>query len=417
MPVLTDAKIRAAKPGPKVRRLFDEKGLHLQVKPTGARTWVLKFTLDGRERRAGLGVYPDVSLKEAREARDDMRRQIRDGIDPITHRRQVKDARKLGAEATVEKVARAWLDSEKVRASWTPGYHLDTRAAFERHVFGKLGARPIASVTAAELLDHVFLPMTAGGERLEAARRLRQKLEKVWHFATVRGLVASNPAVPVKGELKKHKAEHFTAVTLDNLPALLVGVRAYGNRHVEACVWLQVLTATRPGEARGAQWAEFDLDRAVWRIPAERMKKRKEHVVPLPTQAVHLLRQLAQINLDESVLFPSRSRPGVPMSDMVIGMVFRRVGFEGVTSHGMRALFSSTANDEAAAVPQVIEAALAHVLGETKTKTEAAYNRATHLDARTALMQWWADHVEAKCAGYTTTKRLAPLFPPLGPLA
>jgi integrase len=415
--VLTDAKIRAAKPGPKVRRLFDEKGLHLQVKPNGSKTWVLKFTLDGRERRAGLGVYPDVSLKEARDTRDDMRRQIRDGIDPITQRRQAKEARKLGAAATVEKIARAWLESEKVRASWTPGYHLDTRAAFERHVFAKLGMRPIASVTAGELLDHVFTPMTAGGERLEAARRLRQKLEKVWHYATVRGLVTSNPAVPVKGELKKHKAEHFTAITLDELPALLVGVRAYGNRHVEACVWLQLLTATRPGEARGARWSEFDLDGAVWRIPAGRMKKRREHVVPLSTQAVHLLRRLHQIALDDDVLFPSRSRPGVPMSDMVIGMVFRRVGFEGITSHGMRALFSSTANDDAVASPQVIEAALAHVLGETKTTTEAAYNRATHVEARKGVMQWWADRVEAVCAAYTATRHLGPLFPPLGPLA
>lgn len=415
--MLTDAKIRAIKPGATVRRFFDGHGLHLVVKPCGSKTWALKFSLDGRERRAGLGVYPEVSLAEAREQREAMRRLIRAGIDPITQRRQAKAAQKLGAQATVKKIALAWIASEKTRATWTPGYHLDTTQAFERHVFHTLGARPIASVTAGELLDHVFTPMTAGGERLEAARRLRQKLEKVWHYATVRGLVTSNPAVPIKGELKKHTATHFTAITLDALPALLVGIRAYGNRHVEACVWLQVLTATRPGEARGARWDEFDLERALWRIPAGRMKKRKEHVVPLSTQAVHLLQRLHQIALDEEVLFPSRSRPGVPMSDMVIGMVFRRVGFEGITSHGMRALFSSTANDDAVASPQVIEAALAHVLGETKTTTEAAYNRATHLEARKALMQWWADRVEALSAAYTATRHLGPLFPPLGPLA
>lgn len=415
MPFLTDAKLRAAQPGPKVRRLFDEKGLHLRILPNGSRSWVLRFTLDGRERRAGLGSYPDVTLKQARDARDAMRAQVREGIDPIAARRIARHARQRDVVRTVERVARAWLDEQA--PDWTPGYTADTVAVFERYLFRPLGTRPIASVTAGDLFDEVFQPMTAGGTRLEAARRLRQKCEALWNFAVVRRWVATNEAVALKGQLRKHRGSHYDAVPLADLPRLLVAVRAYGNVYVEACVWLQILTATRPGEARGARRAEFDLDRAVWRIPAHRMKKRKDHVIPLSRQAVHLLRRLAQVSLHADVLFPSRSRPDTPMSDMAVTQVFRRTGFGDVaTAHGMRSLFSSTANDEAAASQQVIEAALAHVLGETKSKTEAAYNRATHFDARIGLMQWWADRVEAVCRTYTETAHLAPLFPPLGPL-
>jgi integrase len=416
MPPLTDLKIRSHPlDRARVVRLWDTDGLHLECRPNGSRLWLFRYQRDGRRRRMSLGAYPLVSVKLARERRNDARRLLDSGVDPLTHRQQARQARLQDAEATVERVTRDWLALQV--SEWTTGFYADTVAMFERYLFRPLGARPIRSVTAGDLWDEVFQPMTANGTRLEAARRLRQKCEAVWNYAIVRRLASSNEPAALKGQLRRHRGNHYDAVPLADLPRLLAAVRAYGNVYVEACVWLQLFTAARPGEARAAHRAEFDLDGAVWRVPAHRMKKRKEHKVPLSRQAVHLLRRLGQVALDADVLFPSRSRPGVPMSDMAVLQVFRRSGFADVTAHGMRALFSTTANDEAAASPQVIEAALAHVLGETKSKTEAAYNRATHFDARTVLMQWWADRVETLCREYTERTHLAPLFPPLGPLA
>lgn len=301
---------------------------------------------------------------------------------------------------TVRTVCEQWIAHTAKQKGWTERYRANTEQAFELYLFQKVGSRRIADVTTPDLWDGVFEPMTRAGSRVEAARRLRQKLEMVWKFAITRHYVEpfTNAAAPLAGLLPTRAVRHFAYVPEQELAGLLAKVNAYGNVFIDACIRLQLLTATRPSEAREARWDEFDLEQAVWMIPAERMKKRRSHRVPLSVQALQVLRELRPYSWDDVVLFPSRSKPGVPMSNNTVGRCLRRLGYD-VTAHRFRALFSTTANDAGAAAPHVIEVAPAHVIGTTKTTTEAAYNRATYFEARVALMQWWGDRVQTAFEG------------------
>lgn len=389
---LTNQQAKNLKPhATKVLRLFDGNGLHLECRPTGSKLWILKYRFSGRERRISLGSYTKgVTLKDARQRREDAQRLLRAGLDPGEERRKAQRARQLALGTTVQQVTDEWLRDRE--PGWTAAYAEDSRRAFSLHLFPKLGARPIADVQAVELLD-LFRRLTAGGTRRELVRRLRQKCEQVWNFAIITGRATTNVAAPLKGQLVAPEVRGFAAVAEKDLPGLLAAVRGYGNVVIECCVLLQVLTAVRPGEARGARWEEFDRAASVWTIPAGRMKRRKEHVVPLSRQALAVLDRLESYTGGNPVLFPSRSRPGAPMSDGTVSACLKRVGYGNVTPHGFRKTFSTAAH-EAGHRSDIIEACLAHT---DVDRVRAIYNRAEHLSARRELLQWWADRVEGLC--------------------
>lgn len=413
--MLTDKQVRAAKPAEKLYRLWDGQGLLLEVLPAGAKRWVYKYTLHGRERRFHLGAYmpgraratqqPEITLKAAREMRDEARRLVRQGIDPIARRLDEKRERRDAAIVTVQGVAEDWIVWVAQQKGWTAAYVEDTRRSFAHYVYGPLGQTPLADITPAMLLHKVFAPLIAAG-KLETARRLRQKLEQVWNHAQLAGRASSNAAMPLKGRISAPSVTHFASAKEQDVPALLVAVRAYGNRLIEHAVLLQLLTATRPGETRGALWEEFDEDAGVWVVPASRTKRRRDHLVPLSTQAAAVLASLRPLTGHGPVLFPSRSRWDAPMSENAILMVFGRVGFGHVTAHGMRSLFSTTCHEHGKD-SAIIEACLAHL---DSNATRATYNKAQYLPQRRELLQWWGDRIERLCADYTTAKGITPVL-------
>jgi integrase len=272
-------------------------------------------------------------------------------------------------------------------------------------VYGQLNRLPFADITPAMLKRLVFDPLIAKG-RLETARRLRQRLEMVWNTALLAERATSNAALPLKGYIAAPSVTNFASAKESELARLLVAVRGYGNRLVEHCVLFQILTAARPGEARGARWEEIDLDEALWIVPAERTKRRRDHLVPLSTQAVDVLRSLRVFTGDGPVLFPSRSRWDAPMSEGAALMCFERVGFDHITAHGFRSLFSTTCHEHGKD-SHIIEACLAHL----DTGVKAVYNKAIYLPQRRDLLQWWGDRVEGLCATYTSTLGALPIFP------
>jgi len=404
--MLNDKQVRAAKPQDKLYRLWDGGGLYLEVTPTGARRWVYKFAFDGRERRMHLGPLADVSLATARNARDEARRLVRQGVDPILQRQEAKRERREAGILTIATVAEQWIAWVAQQKGWTAAYADDVRSSLTQHVYQPLGQTPIQQITPSLLLQRVFAPLVGAG-RFETARRLRQKLEQVWNHAQLAGQVNGNAALPLKGRLTAPSVQHFPSASEQELPALLVAVRGYGNRLVEHAVLLQVLTATRPGETRGARWEEFDVEQKLWTIPAERMKRRREHLVPLSTQVVRVLESLRGLTGQGPILFPSRSRWDAPMSENTLLMTFGRIGFGHVTAHGFRSLFSTSCHEHGKD-SHIIEACLAHL---DKNATRAAYNRAQYLPQRRELLQWWGDRVEALCREHTDAKGLTPIFP------
>jgi integrase len=404
--LLNDKTVRAAKPKDKLYRLWDGQGLYLEVTPTGSRRWVYKWTIGGKERRLHIGPLAVVSLKEARQARDEARRLRHQGIDPIVQRQETKRQRVEASILTVETMVEAWIAWVAQQKGWTARYIEDVRSSVAQHVYQPLGQTPFTDITPALLLHKVFAPLIAAG-KLETARRLRQKLEQVWNHAQIAGKVTSNAAMPLKGRISAPSVTHFASAKEQELPALLLAVRGYGNRLVEHAVRLQVLTATRPGETRGAQWDEFDMDAKVWTIPAARTKRRRDHLVPLSTQAVEVLDSLRPLTGHGPVLFPSRSRWDVPMSENTALMVFQRTGFGHVTMHGFRSLFSTTCHEHGKD-SHIIEACLAHL---DTNAVRATYNKAQYLPQRRELLQWWGDRVERLCQEDVDAKGLTPIFP------
>lgn len=389
----------------KVHRKFDGGGLYIEARDNGTKLWGFKFSFAGRERRMSLGHFPDVSLKDARQRRDDMRQRLRAGIDPIAERKDAKVAQHRAHAHTVRDVVERWIAEHT--PGWSAGYVADVRRAFELHLFPRLGSRPIASVQAHELRQ-VLRDATAGGRRHETVRRLRQRCDEIWSHAIVEQLVSVNIAAPLKAKnmLPAPVVQGFAPVPESELPAILVALRGYGNLLIESVFLLQLLTASRPGEARGARWDEIDLEAGLWSLPSSRMKEGKEHIVPLSPQAIAVLQRLEPVTGRGPVVFPSRSRPSVPMSDNVVGQALRRLGYD-VTAHGLRKLFSTVAHGEGQD-STIIERCLAHV---DKNTVRGVYNKAEYLRERRDVLRWWGDRVEHVCATYTDAKGLTPIFP------
>lgn len=397
--MLTDTEVRKAKPSERPRRLYDERGLYLEVRPTttsiAAKWWRLKYRFDGKEKLLSLGTYPDVSLAQARERRDQAREQMARGVDPGRARKDAKASRAVALQRTVEPVTRAWLKEKS--SGWKPGTLAAITASFENHVFPDIGTTPIADVRPADLRRVVKMVEATGAG--ETAGRVFQRLRAVFRYALAHELLESDPTYSLRPSeiLKPRKVTHRAALSEREAPAFLRKLRAYeGDPTTSAALELLVLTAVRPGELRGARWEEFELDKALWRIPAERMKMETEHLVPLSTQAIATIERMRPISGTRALLFPSPFYPDKSLSENTFNGALARMGYKGIaTAHGMRTLFSTCAN-EAGWNGDLIEKQLAH---EERDDVRAAYNRAKHVSERAKLMQWWADHLDKLRAG------------------
>ena len=389
---LNDAKLRnLATPG----KHFDGGGLYLEVTPAGGRYWRMKYRHAGKEKRLAFGVYPDVTLKDARDRREQARKVIERGEDPGELRKAAKAKAEHEAGNTFEAVARDWLTHQAGR--WAPVTLERITAALAADVFPKIGARPMASLRPRDVAEVVKTIERRGAG--EMAGRVLQRVRSVFSYAVVHERIDVNPMLDLKpGELlKPRQVTHRPALSDKDLPAFLAKLAAYdGDPTTVQAMRLLMLTAVRPGELRGARWSEVDTDAAEWRIPAERMKMRAPHVVPLSRQALDVLATMRPLSGTRDLVFPSPYYPGKSLSENTLNSALARMGYKGIaTAHGFRALFSTVAN-ECGHDPDVIERQLAHI---ERNAVRAAYNRATHMQARATLMGWWADYLDGRRGG------------------
>lgn len=396
---LTDAACRVAtSEGRPYKRHADAGGLYLEATATGGRLWRWKYRFRGHEKRLALGAYPAVGLAEARRKRDEARKLLETGTDPGEARRDAKRAALAASERSFEAVAGRWL------ADWghdkSPRHVGYVRRRLESDAFPALGHKPVGELTAPDFV-HMAKRIEARGVR-DLPRRVLESCAQVMRYAVAHGLAERNPVADVKPSdvLKGHTAENFARVELAELPALLRAAAVYaGAPRTRLAMKLLALTAARTGELIGAAWGEFDFEAAEWRIPAERTKKRRRHVVPLSRQALEVLELLHALRRREGpdvLLFPGEREHAKPMSNNTLLMALGRMGFKGrMTGHGWRGLFSTWAH-ESGYPPHVVEAALAHV---QNNKTAAAYNHAQHLPERRVLLQAWADFLDAQRTG------------------
>jgi integrase len=391
---LTDVKVRNAKAGPKPVRLWDSLGLYLEVSPAGGKLWRFKYRRDGKEKLLALGKWNAVSLADAREARDAARKLLAAGKDPGVEKQAQKRLRKHAAANSFEAVAREWY--ARHLSVWTAKHAADVLRRLESNLFPQIGEKPIAEISAPTLLAALRKVETRGA--LDLAHRMLGVAGQVFRYAVATGRCERDPSGDLRGALTPHKAKHQAAVTAEGLPGLLRAIDGYvdigGDKLTAAALRLLALTFVRTNELIGATWDEFDLDGATWIIPAERMKMGDEHVVPLSRQALEVLRSIPRIDGSRYV-FPGRN-PDKPMSNNTMLFALYRLGFKGkMTGHGFRAVASTILN-EAGFRPDVIERQLAH---RERNMVRAAYHRAEYLAERTAMMQQWADMLDALAAG------------------
>lgn len=386
---LTDVKVRNAKTGEKSRKLTDERGLYLLIAPSGGKWWRFDYRFAGRRKTLSLGTYPDVSLKQARQRRDDAREQVAAGIDPS----QARKAKKL-AQASAESfeaIAREW--HTKFSPNWSDSYATKVMSRLEANIFPWLGKKPAGEIEPPELLA-VLRRMESRGA-VDTARRVRMHCGQVFRYAVATGRAQRDPAADLKGAIVPPKPKHFATITDPKaVGALLRAIDAFTGQFATQCALrLAPLLFVRPGELRHAEWAEIDLDANEWRIPESKMKMRVAHIVPLSDQAVAILKELHPLTGRGRYVFPSVRSIKRPMSENTLNAALRRLGYvkDEITPHGFRAM-ASTLLHEQGWPSDVIERQLAH--GEPN-RVKAAYNRAQHLPERRRMMQAWADYLDA----------------------
>jgi len=386
--VLKDINVRNAKPTKRAYRLFDGGGLYLEVTPSGGKYWRYKYRFAEKEKRLALGVYPDVSLAEARERHAQARKSLAAGNDPGEVKRAVKRQAVLNSENTFEAIAREWCESRKHK--WVTRYSESMIVRLENNVFPRLGHRPIKDITAPEFLSVVRVVEKRGA--LDLTQRLMQASGQIFRYAIATGRAERNPIVDLRGALQPPVRKHQAYIKESELPEYLHKLAAYdGNPQTKFALKFLLLTFVRTKELRGAEWAEIDFEKAEWRIPAERMKMRETHIVPLAKQTIELLRELQKLTGQWSFVFPNQHKPSGCMSENTMLYALYRMGYHSkATGHGFRATASTILNENGYQ-PSVIERQLAHA---ERNEVRAAYNHAEYLPERRKMMQWWADYLE-----------------------
>ena len=389
---LSDAKARNAKPGTKPYKIADGDGLFLLITPSGGKYWRLKYFFLGKEKLLALGVYPDVNLAEARERRAQARKVLATGNDPGEAKKEAKRLAILNNANAFEVVAREWFEKRKHEwASITADVAL---ARLETHILPKLGPRPIADITAPEVL--AMLRAVEDRGTLETARRVMNISGQIFMYAIATGRADRNPVPDLRGALKTPVVKHRSFLKENELPQFLEKLEAYdGSPQTRLALRFLLLTFVRTNELRAAQWTEIDWKKAEWRIPAERMKMKELHIVPLARQTIAVLRELEKHSGNRQYIFPNEHNPATVMSENTMLYALYRMGYHSrATGHGFRSTASTILNENGFRA-DVIERQLAH---SERNNVRAAYNHAQYLPERRQMMQWWADYLDEVAA-------------------
>jgi integrase len=393
--MLTAVEVRNAKPKEKPYKIADGNGLHLYITPGGKKSWRYRYRFAGAETVMVLGEYPESSLEAARDLRAEAKRLLKSGKNPTEERRlqkqaatEAKEAERALTENSFETIALEWYEHQVAR--WTDAHANTTLTIFKRNIFPILGEVPIDQVTPPMVLQILREVESRGA--LEIAAKSLQRMTAVFRYAIQTGRATYNPAAEMRGVLKARKVQHHPMIQPDDLPAFLQTL-SRGDIHTTTKLAIQftILTAARSGEVRGATWNEVDLERKMWTVPAERMKMRSLHIVPLSTQAIAILNRMKILYGDNGLVFPGIHTPAKPISENTMLYALYRIGYHSkATMHGFRALFSTIAN-ESGFNPDAIERQLAH---REKNAVRAAYHRSEYIADRIKMMQWWADHLQ-----------------------
>lgn len=386
---LTDIALKAAKPTEKTQRLFDGGGLYLEISTAGGKWWRFKYRFDGKEKRLSLGVYPDVSLKDARERRDEMRRLVANDVDPGVNRKIQKAAKLERSANSFETIAREWY--AKHSPGWAETHSSKIIRRLEKDVFPWIGGRPISEITAQELLT--VLRRIEGRGTLDTAHRAGGNCSQVFRYAIATGRAERDPVPDLRGALPPARGGNFAAITDPaKVGALLRAIDAFeGTFVVQSALRLAPLIFVRPGELRRALWEEIDFDRAEWRYWVTKTKT--EHSVPLAAQSLAILKDLHPLTGHGRHVFPGRD-PKQPMSEAAVNAALRRMGYDTkteITGHGFRAMARTILAEELHQKPEVIEHQLAHKVPDA---LGTAYNRTKFLKERRSMMQLWADYLD-----------------------
>lgn len=391
---LTDVAIRNAKPGVKPYKLGDSLGMYLLVQPTGGKLWRLKYRVDGREKKLGIGRYPEVSLADARKSRDEAREQIAVGKDPSREKQRNKTRAKLAADNTFSGLSAEYCQKRRRDGSkaWAPATAVRSEYLLSL-LTPALGSIPIAKIEPEDVL--LALRKIEGKGNLESARRTLQLASAVFRYAVSTARLSSDPTRDLRGALTAPTVTHYAAITeAKSVGELLRAIDGYeGQGLSRLAMQLAPHVYVRPGELRHAEWKEIDLDAALWVIPASKMKMGKAHHVPLSRQSVALLRKVHVASGPAGYVFPSIRTGSRPMSENTINAALRRLGYSSneMTAHGFRAMASTLLNESGKWHPDAIERALSH---RDTDKVRAAYDRGTHWKERVEMAQWWSDYLD-----------------------
>ena len=391
---LSDIALRTAKPTDKPYKLTDGGGLYVEVYPTGGKLWRLKYRFGGKEKRLSLGAYPVVSLKDARERRDNAKRLLAGGIDPSVERKAQKAATVERAANSFETVGREWF--ARYSPTWAESHSTKIIRRLEADIFPWLGGRPIAEITAPEVLTVLRRIESRGA--LDTAHRAHQNCGQIFRYAVATGRAVRDPSGDLRGALPPAKHENFASITdPTQVAALLRAIDAFrGTLVVRCALLLAPMVFVRPGELRKAEWADFDLDAGEWRYLVTKTKT--AHLVPLARQAVAVLRELHALTGHGRYVFPGRD-PKKPMSDAAVNAALRRMGYDTrteITGHGFRAMARTILHEELHYKPEIIEHQLAHSVPDA---LGTAYNRTKFVKERRVMMQAWADYLDRLKAG------------------
>lgn len=392
---LTDTEIRKAKPTEKEFTLWDGDGLFLRIKPSGKKIWHLGYTVPLTKKRAkmSLGFYPYLTLAQARALRDEYLSLLAQGIDPQSHNEQKAQALKDATEHTFQTVAKKWLD-EKIKTSGISQDHAkDIWRSLERNIFPTLGDIPIKEIRPKMLKQHLD-PIEQRGV-LETLRRIISRLNEIFRYAATEELIEFNPADNLTQRFSKPKKQNMPALAPSELPRFIVALANASIRlETRLLIEWQLLTWIRPGEAVRARWTDIDEENRFWNIPAEFMKMKRPHKVPLSKEAMRILESMKPISGHREWVFPSIKAPLSHMHEQTANAAIIRMGFGGeLVAHGMRSIARTAAEEAGKFRIEVLEAALAH---SKKDEIIAAYNRAEYLAERIELMQWWSDYVQSQ---------------------
>lgn len=387
---LTNTEVKQAKPREKEFNLNDGDGLALRIKPNGSKIWVFVYYRPYTKKRTSLsfGTYPTVTLAEARNKRKSALELLTQDIDPKEHRDEKDRLHQIAHSNTLQHIAAKWLEVKKAKVS--EDHAIDTWRSLELHIFSSLGKVPIHNITAVKAIE-VIEPIAAKGS-LETVKRLCQRLNEIMVYAVNSGLIPANPLSGIGKAFQAPQKKHLPTLKPNQLPELLKTISFASIKTTTRCLieW-QLHTMVRPNEAAGTRWEEMDFENSLWNIPADRMKSKKAHTVPLTQQALNLLEVMKSISVRSEYVFPSDRSLRNHTNASTANMALKRMGYGNqLVAHGLRSMASTTLNENGFD-PDVIEAALAHV---GKNEVRNAYNRADYIQRRKPVMVWWSDYIE-----------------------